>query len=63
MTENKQTIEEKIKQLEREVAWFESDEFVLDEAIERYEKLAALSKKIEKELQELENTITHITKE
>lgn len=63
MTKNKQTIEEKIKQLEREVAWFESDEFVLDEAIERYEKLAALSKTIEEELQDLENTITHITKE
>lgn len=63
MTKNNPTIEEKIQQLEREVAWFESDEFTLDEAIERYQQVAAASQAIEQELHKLEQTITVVTKE
>lgn len=63
MTKNNPTIEEKIQQLEHEVAWFESDEFTLDEAIERYQHMLADSQAIEQELHKLEQTITVIVKE
>lgn len=63
MTKKKPTIEEKIQQLERDVAWFESDEFVLDEAVERYQKVAAASAEIEQELQTLETTVSDMIKE
>lgn len=63
MTKKKLTIEEKIQQLEHDVAWFESDDFVLDEAIERYQKVAAASEEIEQELQALETTVSDMIKE
>lgn len=57
---NQPTLEEKITKLEEETAWFEGDEFSLDQALEKYQIVAALSKEIEAELDELENTITDI---
>lgn len=63
MTKNNPTIEEKIQQLERDVAWFESDDFVLDEAIVRYQKVADASAEIEQELQALETTVSDMMQE
>ena len=36
MKENNLTLEEKIAKIERETAWFEGDDFVLEKAIEKY---------------------------
>ena len=51
------TLEEKIAKIERETAWFEGDDFVLEKAIEKYKEIIALVAEVEKELTELENTI------
>ena len=57
MKENNLTLEEKIAKIERETAWFEGDDFVLEKAIEKYKEIIALVVEVEKELTELENTI------
>lgn len=57
MKESNLTLEEKIAKIERETAWFEGDDFVLDKAIEKYKEIIALVAEVEKELTELENTI------
>lgn len=57
MKESNLTLEEKIAKIERETAWFEGDDFVLEKAIEKYKEIIALVTEVEKELTELENTI------
>lgn len=57
MKESSLTLEEKIAKIERETAWFEGDDFVLEKAIEKYKEIIALVAEVEKELTELENTI------
>jgi hypothetical protein len=57
MKENNLTLEEKIAKIERETAWFEGDDFVLEKAIEKYKEIIALVAEVENELTELENTI------
>lgn len=57
MKKNNLTLEEKIAKIERETAWFEGDDFVLEKAIEKYKEIIALVAEVEKELTELENTI------
>ena len=57
MKENNLTLEEKIAKIERETAWFEGDDFVLEKAIEKNKEIIALVAEVEKELTELENTI------
>ena len=57
MAEKKKSLNEKIKELDAQVAWFYSDEFKLEEAVERYRKAAELAKKIEEELKSLQNEI------
>lgn len=57
MSENKKTLNQKIEKLNKEVEWFYSDEFKLDEAILRYEEAAKLAKEIEKDLGELKNKV------
>lgn len=57
MKESNLTLEEKMAKIERETAWFEGDDFVLEKAIEKYKEIIALVAEVEKELTELENTI------
>ena len=57
MKESNLTLEVKIAKIERETAWFEGDDFVLEKAIEKYKEIIALVAEVEKELTELENTI------
>ena len=60
MSKNK-TIEERIAALEQAVAWFESDEFTLGEAVERYQQVQQQAAAIQAELAELKHTITIAT--
>ena len=55
MKEN--NLNEKIKELDSKVEWFYSDEFKLEDAVEKYKDAAALAKDIEKDLGELKNEI------
>ena len=61
MTSKNKTIEERIAALEQAVAWFESDEFTLDEAVERYQQVQQQAAAIQAELAELRHTITVAT--
>lgn len=57
MAENKQTLNEQIAELDKQVEWFYSDEFKLEEATAKYKEAVKLAKKIEGELESLKNEI------
>lgn len=52
------SIAQKTKELDALIAWFDGDEFALEEAPAMFEKARVLAAEIEEELRELENTIT-----
>ena len=52
------TVSEKMDELSKLVAWFESEEFALEQAIDRYKQAETLADEIEKELSSLKNEIT-----
>lgn len=56
MTE-KMSLNNKIERLDAEVEWFYSDEFKLDEAVDKYRQATKLAKDIEKDLNKLKNEI------
>ncbi len=58
MSKNDKTIQQKMNQLSELVAWFESDEFELETAIEKYKTAEALAGEIETDLSQLKNEIT-----
>lgn len=58
MSKNEQTIQEKTAKLAELTAWFDSDEFVLEEALDKFKEAEALAAEIEKDLLELKNEIT-----
>lgn len=53
----KLSLNQKIGKLDAEVEWFYSDEFKLEEAVDRYKAATKLAKEIEKDLNELKNEI------
>ena len=58
MSKNDKTIQQKMNQLSELVAWFESDEFELETAIEKYKTAEAIAGEIETDLSQLKNEIT-----
>lgn len=50
-------LSQKMKELDGKVEWFNSSEFELDKAMEKYEEALALTKEIEEDLQSLKNEI------
>ena len=56
MTE-KISLHQKLKELDKQVEWFYSDEFKLEQAEENYKTAVKLAKEIEKDLVELKNEI------
>ncbi len=59
---NDKTISQKIVDLENLVSWFESDNFVLEEALGQYKKAEKLADEITNELGALQNEITVLKK-
>lgn len=57
MSESKQNLNDKIKELDSQVEWFYSDDFRLEDAVEKYKRASELAKDIEKDLSELKNEI------
>ena len=53
----KPSLNQKIEELNAKVEWFYSDEFKLDEAVERYKEAVKLAKEVEKDLKDLKNEI------
>lgn len=62
MSEKNKTIQEKMTELNEQLAWFDGDEFVLEEAVERFKKAKTLADEIEKDLSSLKNDITVLKK-
>lgn len=62
MSKTTKTIQEKMTELSELLAWFQSDEFVLEEAIGRYETAEKLAGEIEQDLKQLKNDITVVAK-
>ena len=65
MPEKKQekSLNQKIVELDSKVEWFYSDEFKLEEAVEKYKDALNLAKEIEKDLAELKNEIEVLSKD
>lgn len=59
-TETKTSIESKIKKLDDSVEWFYSEDFSLDQALQKYQETAKLAEDIEKDLSELRNQVETI---
>ena len=57
MSKTDKTIEEKLIELSSLVAWFQSDEFVLEDAVAKYTQTEELAKEIEHDLTDLKNDI------
>ena len=53
----KLSVNQKIEKLDGEVEWFYSDDFKLEEAVDKYKAATKLAKEIEKDLAELKNEI------
>ena len=59
---NQPTISQKISQLEQLVAWFDSEDFVLEKALEQYKSAEKLADEITEELNSLQNEVTVLKK-
>lgn len=60
---NTQKLHEKIARLDEMIAWFESDKFELDAALERFEEAKKVASEIDEQLTNYKNTITVIKKD
>ena len=52
------TIAEKLAQFERLVAWFDEDDFSLEEALAKYKETESLAEEIEAQLSAVKNEVT-----
>lgn len=54
---NEMSLNQKIAKLDEEVEWFYSDDFKLEEAVEKYKGALDLASAIKKDLENLKNEI------
>lgn len=57
MSAKSKTLQEKLTELDALVDWFNTDDFALEEAVERFKKADALAKEIESDLAKIKNDI------
>lgn len=57
MTKNDPTIQEKLANLRELIAWFDGDEFTLENAADMFKKAENLAREIEEDLATLKNDI------
>ena len=58
MSDKNKTIQEKMDTLTELISWFDSDDFILEQAIDRFKVAEALAAEIEKDLSSFKNDIT-----
>ena len=58
MSSVNKTIQDKLKNLQTLIDWFDSDDFVLESSIEKYKEAEKLAAEIELDLKSLKNTVT-----
>ena len=63
MSENKLSLNDKIKKLDDAVDWFYSEEFKLEEATEKYKAAIKMAREVEKDLDEMKNEIEVLTED
>ena len=57
------SLREQMEQLEEILAWFDSDEFELEAAVERYQQAARVAEQIDQRLTEIKNKVIIITED
>lgn len=57
------SLREQMEQLEEILVWFDSDEFELEAAVERYQQAARVAEQIDQRLREIKNKVTIITED
>lgn len=57
MSQANKTIQDKMSQLTEMVAWFDSNQFSLEEALSRFKSAEKLAEEIERDLNELKNEV------
>lgn len=57
MSGKSKTISHKITELDEIIAWFDSEEFSIEQAVGKYKQAAALAEEIKTELNEFKNEI------
>jgi exodeoxyribonuclease VII small subunit len=62
MSSTNKTISQKTAELNKMVEWFDSDDFVLEEAIDKYKMAEKLAAEIEQDLSSLKNEIQVVKK-
>jgi len=58
MPDKNKTIQEKMDELNALIAWFDSDDFALEQAIDKFKVAETLATDIEKDLKSFKNEIT-----
>ncbi|MFZ1243117.1 MAG: exodeoxyribonuclease VII small subunit [Candidatus Saccharimonas sp.] len=58
MSKENKSIQEQLQKLQELVAWFDSDDFVLEQAIEKYHEAEVLAMRIDEQLVAVKNEIT-----
>jgi exodeoxyribonuclease VII small subunit len=60
MSKANKSVQEKIEDLKRMVEWFDSEEFDLEQALEKFKEAEKLAEQIEHHLSDYKNQITII---
>lgn len=56
------TVQEKMADLDELVAWFDSDEFVLEQAIDKFKQAEKLANELRDELEKMKNDIQVVSR-
>lgn len=62
MTKSSKTIQEKMADLSRLVAWFDGDDFAIEAALDKFHEAEKLAAEIENDLHHLKNEIEVVKK-
>lgn len=57
MSDKNNTVQSKMSQLEELVGWFQGEEFVLEESVQKFEQAEKLAAEIEEDLLKIKNDI------
>jgi exodeoxyribonuclease VII small subunit len=62
MSRQNKSIEEKTSELEKLVSWFDSEEFTIEKALEKFKEAEKLAAEIESDLSTIKNEIEIVKK-
>ena len=63
MTKSNSSIEDKIKQLEDQIEWFDGDDFKIELAIEKYDQAKKLAQDVTQDIEAMKNEVTIINEQ